>query len=406
MNHLTKPRRDESPSAMILLVDDQAIVGEAIRRILQTQHGFDFHYCAQGSLAVSTAIMLSPLVILQDLVMPDADGLELVKNYRLCPETQEIPVIVLSTKDDPVVKKAAFEAGANDYIVKLPDAIELVARVRYHANACLARRQLGEALRALRESQRQLLDRNAALERLNEQKNRLLGMAAHDLRNPLGVILAYSEFLETDASEVLDDDQRDFVSTIKSTSEFMLNLINELLDVSTIESGRLQLECAPTDLLELVRHNISLNRVLAQKKDIALDLEAADNLPPLMIDRGKIEQVLNNLIGNAIKYSYPATRIKVRIARHEDHVTVLVIDQGQGIPSEDLPKLFKAFGRASVKTTAGEQSTGLGLAIARKIVEGHGGNIFVESRVGTGSTFCFNLPLGPALPAGNQRSAI
>jgi signal transduction histidine kinase len=218
-------------------------------------------------------------------------------------------------------------------------------------------------------------------------------MAAHDLRNPLGVILAYSDFLETEAFPVLNTDQRDFVSTIKSTSEFMLNLINELLDVSTIESGQLQLDCAPTDLNELVRHNVSRNRVLAHQKRIELDFEDAEKLPPLTIDRGKIEQVLNNLIGNAVKYSHPDTRVAIQIARTGDLVAVSVADQGQGIPEEDLPKLFKAFGRTSVQATAGEQSTGLGLAIARKIVEGHGGKMSVRSRVGEGSTFTFTLPV-------------
>jgi len=378
---------------MILLVDDQVIIGEAVRRILHSQSGFDFHYCADPAEALITARKLSPVVILQDLVMPNANGLDLVKAYRQCPELQETPVIVLSTKEEPIIKKAAFEAGANDYIVKLPDPIELIARVRYHANACLARRQLHGALRALRESQSQLLDRNTALELLNEQKNRLLGMAAHDLRNPLSVILAYSDFLETDAFAVLDQDQRDFVSTIKSTSEFMLNLINELLDVSTIESGQLQLECVPTDLRMLVSRNVSLNRVLAQQKHIDLDFEAADNLPPLTIDCGKIEQVLNNLIGNAIKYSHPHTRITIRIDCDDSRMTVSVIDQGQGIPEADLPKLFKAFGRANVKTTGGEQSTGLGLVIARRIIEGHGGNTSVQSKVGIGSSFSFTLPI-------------
>ena len=381
------------PSAMILLVDDQAIIGEAIRRILKSQPDLDFHYCAEGAMALTTARKIAPLLILQDLVMPDANGIDLVKSYRQCPDLQDVPVIVLSTKDEPVVKKAAFEAGANDYIVKLPDPIELIARVRYHANACLARRQLQEALRALRESQSQLLDRNCALEQLNEQKNRLLGMAAHDLRNPLGVILAYSEFLETDAFPVLDADQRDFVSTIKSTSEFMLNLINELLDVSTIESGQLQLNCIPTDLNDIIRHNVALNRVLAQQKQIVLDYEEAEQLPLQILDRGKIEQVLNNLIGNAVKYSHPQTHVKVQLTRAGQQLTVAVTDQGQGIPEEDLPKLFKVFGRTSVQTTGGEHSTGLGLAIARKIVEGHGGRLAVSSQVGTGSTFYFNLPL-------------
>lgn len=384
----------ESESIMVLLVDDQAMIGEAVRRILQSQKGMDFHFCSIGGDALKTAKQLCPMVILQDLVMPDANGLELVKAYRQCPELRDTPVIVLSTKEEPIVKKAAFEAGANDYLVKLPDPIELLARVRYHATAYLARRQLEEALRALRESQRQLLDRNTALESLNEQKNRLLGMAAHDLRNPLGVILNYSEFLEAEAFPVLDESQREFVSTIKATSEFMLGLINDLLDVTTIESGQLRLECGPADLNEITSRNVALNRVLAQQKGIRLDIEHADDVPKMRIDRRKIEQVLNNLIGNAVKYSHRGTCITITITRDKNHVTVKVTDQGQGIPKDDLPKLFKAFGRANVKATAGEQSTGLGLAIAHKIVEGHGGKMSVESEVGKGSSFSFQLPLG------------
>jgi len=133
--------------------------------------------------------------------------------------------------------------------------------------------------------------------------------------------------------------------------------------------------------------------VLAQQKGIRLAIEHADDIPKMRIDRRKIEQVLNNLIGNAVKYSHRGTCITITITRGENHVTVKVTDQGQGIPSEDLPKLFKAFGRANVKATAGEQSTGLGLAIAHKIVEGHGGKMSVESQVGKGSSFSFQLPL-------------
>ena len=212
------------------------------------------------------------------------------------------------------------------------------------------------------------------------------------------MILAYSDFLETEASNVLSVDQLDFVSTIKTTSEFMLHLINELLDVSTIESGQLHLECVPTDLGELARRNVTLNRVLAQQKHIELELTVGAALPLLTLDRGKLEQVLNNLIGNAIKYSYPNTRITVSLTSADRDVTVAVSDQGQGIPETDLPKLFKAFGRANVRTTAGEQSTGLGLAIARKIIEGHGGTIAVQSQVGAGSTFSFHLPCTAAQP--------
>ncbi|MBA1203740.1 PleD family two-component system response regulator [Pseudomonas capeferrum] len=153
-------------SAMVLLVDDQAMIGEAVRRGLANEENIDFHFCADPHQAVEQAIRIKPTVILQDLIMPGLDGLSLVREYRSNPATQDIPIIVLSTKEDPLVKSAAFAAGANDYLVKLPDNIELVARIRYHSRSYLTLLQRDEAYRALRVSQQQLLDTNLMLQRL------------------------------------------------------------------------------------------------------------------------------------------------------------------------------------------------------------------------------------------------
>ncbi|WGV18989.1 MULTISPECIES: Wsp signal transduction system regulator diguanylate cyclase WspR [unclassified Pseudomonas] len=153
-------------SAMVLLVDDQAMIGEAVRRGLANEENIDFHFCADPHQAVAQAVRIKPTVILQDLIMPGLDGLTLVREYRNNPATQDIPIIVLSTKEDPLVKSAAFAAGANDYLVKLPDTIELVARIRYHSRSYLTLLQRDEAYRALRVSQQQLLDTNLMLQRL------------------------------------------------------------------------------------------------------------------------------------------------------------------------------------------------------------------------------------------------
>lgn len=153
-------------SAMVLLVDDQAMIGEAVRRGLAQEDNIDFHFCSDPHQAVAQAMRIKPTVILQDLIMPGLDGLTLVREYRNNPATQDIPIIVLSTKEDPLVKSAAFAAGANDYLVKLPDNIELVARIRYHSRSYLTLLQRDEAYRALRVSQQQLLDSNLMLQRL------------------------------------------------------------------------------------------------------------------------------------------------------------------------------------------------------------------------------------------------
>jgi len=158
-------KTDEN-AAMVLLVDDQAMIGEAVRRGLSNEENIDFHFCADPHQAIAHAVRIKPTVILQDLVMPGLDGLSLVREYRNHPATKDIPIIVLSTKEDPLIKSAAFAAGANDYLVKLPDNIELVARIRYHSRSYMTLLQRDAAYRALRVSQQQLLDTNLVLQRL------------------------------------------------------------------------------------------------------------------------------------------------------------------------------------------------------------------------------------------------
>src|SRR5215471_16678615 len=154
---------------MVLLIDDQAMVCEAVRRALANQPDIDFHYCSDAREAMTIANQIKPTVILQDLVMPGIDGLTLVSQYRANPATKDIPIIVLSTNENPQVKGQAFAIGANDYLVKLPDRIELIARIRYHSKAFMNLVQRDAAYRALRESQQQLIESNAALISLNQK---------------------------------------------------------------------------------------------------------------------------------------------------------------------------------------------------------------------------------------------
>jgi signal transduction histidine kinase len=227
-------------------------------------------------------------------------------------------------------------------------------------------------------------------------------MAAHDLRNPLSVIQTASGFLLDDAARNLPEAKRlDFLRRMKTNSDFMVRLIDDLLDVAQIESGRLELDRSDVDLGAMIDDCLGLNAVLAEKKRIRLSGERAGALPRLQLDRGKIEQVLNNFVSNAIKFSQPDTDVLIRVGVRGDDVVVAVQDHGQGIPEAELDKLFKPFSRTSVRSTAGEKSTGLGLAIARKIVEGHGGRIWAESAAGKGSAFCFSLPMNSARQGGS-----
>jgi signal transduction histidine kinase len=241
--------------------------------------------------------------------------------------------------------------------------------------------------------QRELAKKNAELERLNQEKNQFLGMAAHDLRNPLHNILSASEYLAEQNPITLGDEYKQFLEVIQTASQFMANLVDDLLDVAKIESGKLNLDYTPVNLPDLLQKNIRRNQLLAAQKDIRIELQA-EALPAALLDAPKMEQILNNLLGNAIKFSQKNSTIKVNLALQSPNFVLSVQDEGPGIPEHIRRNLFKTFQRGQ-PGTQGEKSIGLGLVIVRRIVEGHGGNIWLESVEGRGTTFFVSMPIVP-----------
>lgn len=246
--------------------------------------------------------------------------------------------------------------------------------------------------------QRELARQNVTLERLNQQKNQLLGMVAHDLRNPLGVVAGYARTMMEGLAGPTTERQQRFLERIARTSEHMLRMVDDLVDLSSIESGRVELERRELDLAAMLADAVALNRVLAERKGIAIELDVTGTLT-VAADGGKLRQVVDNLLSNAVKYSHEDTTVRIEARVTDPVVQVSVEDQGQGIPEAELARLFEPFGRTSVKGTAGEKSTGLGLAIVKRILEAHDGTIEVQSEVGVGSTFRFTLPLAPEVKA-------
>lgn len=243
-----------------------------------------------------------------------------------------------------------------------------------------------------RKGEEQIRKKNKELHDLNEMKNKFLGIASHDLRNPLFLIRSYSEILIDGSPGSINEKQKKLLQKIFNSSDFMKALLENLLDISKIESGNIELDKKVQDFNETTKNQMELFQLLAQKKKINLHLKMGE-LPPFAFDKNAVIQAIGNFIGNAIKFSPPDTNIYVSTENRENKARFSVRDEGPGISEEDQKLLFGEFQTLSAKPTGGEKSTGLGLAIVKKLVNLHGGEVGVTSELGKGSTFFFTLPL-------------
>lgn len=248
----------------------------------------------------------------------------------------------------------------------------------------------------LEEQKLRLLKQNKELVAMNQQKNEMLGVAAHDLRSPVNQIFSFAQYLNNPENSVNEADRKLFLKIIEERSLYAQRLINDLLDYSKIEAGRIELQKQNVDYYDFIEKRVKLNSFQAQQKEIKLQFRKSPNKMPLILDEIKVEQVINNLITNAIKFSFPKSDVEINVIPQQDKMLTRIIDHGIGIQSDEQEKIFKAFKSGSKKGTLGEEGTGLGLAISKKIIEAHGGTIGVKSLSGHGSEFWFTLPLNPA----------
>jgi signal transduction histidine kinase len=222
-----------------------------------------------------------------------------------------------------------------------------------------------------------------------------LDLVCHDLRTPACTIAGFADLLLDYGKDPVSPEQRASLERIRKNAHFMLDLISSLMDMVRLDTGRLRLTCAPTDLRELIRETAQGAMVLATLKQIFVLAELPEDRLRVPIDRPRMMQVIANLLTNAIKFSRPGTTIQIGARPHNGGALFWVCDEGPGIPTKDRERLFSKFARLSVKPTAGEKSTGLGLWIVKQIVQLHGGTIEVESSPAEGSTFRVWLPGQP-----------
>jgi signal transduction histidine kinase len=332
-----------------------------------------------GERALEIYPEFKPNLVLLDVMMPGINGYEACREFKRLYGDDCAPVVFITAKNEADDVVEGLGAGGSDYLAKPFQKKEVVARIRTHLRSQM-----------LAEQQKTLVDQ---LSKANAAKNRFLGMAAHDLRNPLASIRGLAEFLREGVVGDLTPDQLDLVNTIHTASQSMLRMVNELLDVATIESGELKVAPEHHNLCELIEKSVYLANIDAAKKNTVISFSPPSAAPEAWIDSAKMQQVVDNLLNNAVKYSPPGSKIVAEYRWNSHERCFGVKDQGPGIPEDERDKLFKDFGRLSVKPTGGEKSTGLGLAICRKIVEAHHGTIVAENLSGGGCEFRVTLPV-------------
>lgn len=255
-------------------------------------------------------------------------------------------------------------------------------------------REVNNLHRQLIKEKKMLQSANAQLDEINHNQNLLLGTAAHDLRNPIATNFSLADLITENKDDYSAEELAGFVELIKQNSNYALNLLNSLLDLSSIRTGKINLKIENRDYTEIVQNCIKNHKAFAENKDITIQFKPLPENESCYIDIDpvRIEQVLNNLISNALKYSKPDTEVIIHLSCSGNNIKTEVIDQGIGIAPDEAEKLFNPFQTTSNKSTGGEKSTGLGLAITKKVIELHNGEINVESKKGKGSNFYFIIP--------------
>jgi len=251
---------------------------------------------------------------------------------------------------------------------------------------------------ALFDANAQLHLQNEQLEQLNVEKNELLGIVAHDLKNPLSNVLGMTDMLLSYGNELDKEDQRRFLRTVMASSEHMVRLVNNLLDDNRLETSGLETHLTAVNISAVALIVVQDYQRRAADKHITLHYETSNESIVAQADESFVRQVLDNLVSNAVKYSPHGKRAFIRVKSSSERVRVEIQDEGQGISAEDQNRLFGKFARLSAQPTGGEHSTGLGLSIVKKLVEAMNGRVWCESELGKGATFIVELPTTPEPP--------
>jgi signal transduction histidine kinase len=398
---MTAAHRARLRHCTLLLVDDEPANLDLLEALLEADGFTHILRTTDAREVADLAAQHTPDLVLLDLHMPHRHGLDVLRDLvAATPDGDYRPVLVLTADATLEARDQALTLGAKDFVTKPFDATEVLLRVENLLDTRVLHRDERGARRRAEAAEARALELLAEAQLATSERERLLAVVAHDLRNPLGAIAMYGEVLaslqpeaespRTEAEQRLHSYTRTALGTIHTSAVTMQRLVQDLLDASTLKGGALRMVRAPISAREPADDAIRMLTPRAEVAGVQLVLDAIDDVVP--VDGARVTQLLSNLIGNALAVTPSGGTIRVKLARSSDGTALegSVADTGPGIPSQLMPHLFTAFWRGDRRDRDG---VGLGLWIARAIAEGHGGDLTAVSSPGDGAVFSFILPL-------------
>lgn len=375
---LLEPSSQSATLGRILIVDDTPLNVRLLSSILEIE-GYSVVTATNGPDALKMVPETSPDVVLLDVMMPGMDGFEVCQRLRAQPESAHLPVVMVTALQDTPNRVRALEVGADDFLTKPVDEVEVLARVKTLVRTKRGRDELENAYRALQRSE--------------GLRDSLSQMLVHDLRTPLTAMIASLDILLTSYRERMDEVQLELLEMCMNSCRHMVNQVSELLDVGKLESGALELNRESVTAEILIGNALSQVQSLARNRNIEIAEPVVDNVPEFEADAELLRRVLVNLIGNSLKFCPAGSHLAVGAKTQQESVLFSVRDDGPGIAPENRERIFDKWGQAESSSAGRKLSSGLGLTFCRLAVEAHGGKIWVESEVGQGSDFRFTIPL-------------
>ena len=321
-------------------------------------------------------------IIISDFVMPQFSGLEALKLTKL--KNLDIPFIITSGKISDDTAVLSMKAGAADYIMK-DNLTRLGPAIERELQETAVRRESEKASKSLKEREEEL----HVLKQIDRLKDEFIGLVSNELRTPLTVILGALSTVITEGDRLTVKETKQLVGDAYSEAELLSNILANLLELARAQANRLQINEEPVNMREIIDTTVNKMKQQMPSHPISVD---CDNSITVNADRVRLQRILRNLLDNAAKYSAPRTKIEIFVRRNKGEFLVGVRDKGIGIPADKQGMLFEPFQRLEPQNM-NATGTGLGLVVCRRLVEAHGGRMWVESQPGSGSTFQFTLPI-------------